>query len=124
AAKELGVGVATIIQFLDGKGIDVSGGPNTKVDEKAHDLLLAEFQKDKQVKDKSKELSKNKVVRETITLDDTPKKIESEPEDELPLEPIEEVRIKTSILKEVVKPDEDSTPKTPKLPDTPQPEPE
>jgi len=69
-ARELGVGVSTIAAFLQEKGYEVEGKPNTKIDDEQYNLLLDEYQSDKQAKDQSKELSKNKLVKETITIED------------------------------------------------------
>jgi len=97
-AKELGVGVSTIMSFLEDNGVEIDRGPNTKIEGQTYDLLLNEYQKDKAVKEKSQELSKQKVVRETISIDDN--QLVSQDEEELTQEPIETVSIKTTIIEE------------------------
>jgi len=44
-ARELGVGVNTIIGFLQDKGVTVDKGPNTKIDDTVYNMLLDEYQK-------------------------------------------------------------------------------
>ncbi|GAB5538041.1 MAG: translation initiation factor IF-2 [Salibacteraceae bacterium] len=70
AAKELNVGLSTVVDFLAEKGIKIEGRPNTKIEADAYQLLLEEYAPDMAKKQKSEKLSQNKVVRETITLDD------------------------------------------------------
>lgn len=69
-AKELGVGIHTIEEHLQKKGItfDAKLNPNSKIHQTAYDILLKDFQSDK----KAKELSKNievqmKKDREPVT---------------------------------------------------------
>lgn len=73
-ARELGVGVSTIVDFLSGKGFEVDSNPNAKIGGEAYDMVLSEFQSDKAAQDKSRQMSQSKVVRETISLENTEKK--------------------------------------------------
>ncbi len=50
AAKELGVGMQTIVAFLNEKGFD-DIKPNSKLTQEMYDLLLDEYQDDKEVKE-------------------------------------------------------------------------
>lgn len=50
AAKELGVGMQTIVAFLNDNGHD-DVKPNSKLTQEMYDLLLAEYQDDKEVKE-------------------------------------------------------------------------
>ncbi|MFT5278596.1 MAG: translation initiation factor IF-2 [Bacteroidia bacterium] len=50
AAKELGVGMQTIVAFLNDNGHD-DIKPNSKLTQEMYDLLLAEYQDDKEVKE-------------------------------------------------------------------------
>ncbi|MBD77856.1 MAG: translation initiation factor IF-2 [Crocinitomicaceae bacterium] len=70
AAKELGVGVKTITDFLNENGIECDGRPSSKIDESAHDLLLEHFSSDKKAKEKSKNLSAQREERVTISIED------------------------------------------------------
>lgn len=73
AAKELNVGISTIVDFLKEKGIEIEKNPNVKIDDDTFDILEFEFSKDKKTKERSKEKSKiihsgNKL--ETIQIDE------------------------------------------------------
>jgi len=82
-AKELNVGISTLVEFLSSKGFDEDAKPNTKIDDTTYEALLAEFMPDKAAKEKSQELKKNRVVRETITLEDQQREEDSsEPENQ------------------------------------------
>ena len=73
AAKEFNVGLPTVVEFLGKNGIVVEARPNTKIEPSAYQLLVEEFAPDRAKKQKSNELAHTKVVRETITLDDSKK---------------------------------------------------
>jgi len=73
AAKEFNVGLPTLVDFLANKGIEIDARPNTKIEPQAYQLLMEEFAPDRAKKQKSNELAQEKVVRETITLDDSKK---------------------------------------------------
>lgn len=109
-AKELGVGVNTIIAFLTDKGVEVDRGPNTKVNEEVYQILLEEYQSDKAAKEKSKQLSQNKEERKTISLEDQAKidsqETSAEEEDD---DVTDKVFIKSNIT-EVDKPQEEESP--------------
>ena len=51
----------TVVEFLRGKNITVDDNPNARVDEEVADLLINEFKSDKAQKDKSQELTNNRV---------------------------------------------------------------
>lgn len=72
-AKELNVGIGTIGEFLDSKGYDIDAKPNTKIQNDVYEALLNEFQSEKEVKEESVQQKKNKVVRETVSIDDVDK---------------------------------------------------
>ena len=69
AAKELNVGLSTVVDFLATKGIKIEGRPNTKIEAESYQLMVDEYAPDRAKKQKSEALSQTKVVRETITLD-------------------------------------------------------
>ena len=50
AATDLNVGVNTLVEFLQRKGIDAKQDPNAKITDEQYDVLLAEFDKDKKVR--------------------------------------------------------------------------
>ena len=109
-ARELGVGVNTIISFLQDNGVEVDKGPNTKIDDAVYNMLLDEYQADKATKEKSEKLQHNKIVRETISLTDKSSSEEESTEDDFTPDTSETVRIKTNIITEIV-PEEEETQK-------------
>lgn len=100
-ASELGVGLAHIVEFLEKNGHE-KVRPNSKIDEVTYQMLEKEFQSDKATKAKSVKLGENKVVRETISLDDKLKKteeprIEPTETDEIFIRNISEPKIEPAI---------------------------
>lgn len=57
AAKEFNVGISTITEFLNKKGIKIESSPNAKISPEAYDLLIDEYSSDVSIKKKSEELS-------------------------------------------------------------------
>ena len=53
-ARELNVGISTIVDFLESKGVEVEANPNTKIDPEVYSLLSEEFQSEKTAKEESK----------------------------------------------------------------------
>ena len=77
-ARELNVGISTIVEFLNSQNKEVSSNPNTKIGEELYMLLLQEFQKEKFEKEKAYnvviEQSERKVI--SINKEDSKKKVE------------------------------------------------
>ncbi|MBT5131669.1 MAG: translation initiation factor IF-2 [Flavobacteriales bacterium] len=73
ALRELNVGMNSVVDFLDTKGISIDARPNTKLDVDTYGLLVEEFAPDRAKKQKSEALADQVVVRETITLADQKK---------------------------------------------------
>lgn len=96
-AKELNVGISTIVEFLHKKGHDVDKDPNTKIAPELVAILEKEYSKDITVKKQSEQIDL-KIMREkkeSLTLSDV-KKDEEESEFDLGEEPDEpEVIIKS-----------------------------
>lgn len=80
-AKELNVGLSTIGDFLSNKGYDIDVKPNTKIQQDVYEALLNEFQSEKEVKEESVQQKKNKVVRETVSIDDVDKTDQEDSDD-------------------------------------------
>ena len=57
AAKDFNVSIATVVEFLQKKGISIDNNPNTKIDESAYDLLVSEYAPDRALKNKSGEIT-------------------------------------------------------------------
>ena len=70
AAGELNVGMSTLIEFLDGKGISISASPNTKLSPEEYEMLCTEFAADQTLKEESKKTTVNQERRETVSLRD------------------------------------------------------
>ncbi len=71
-AKEFNVGTSTIIEFLNSKEIDLGDKvtPNTKIDDNVYDILAKEYSSDITIKQKSEELAKKVIEKESISIDD------------------------------------------------------
>jgi len=74
AVKELNVGIATAVEFLEKKGFSVENKPTTKLSKDMYDSLLKEFQGDKIVKEEANQIVIGKIRR------DEPDVIEKAPE--------------------------------------------
>ena len=117
-AKELNVGISSLVDHLKSKGVEIESSPNTKVEEDAYNILLAEFEDAKIEKAKAKEVvasrEKKPVVEEapkveeevikakveelkkpeilgTVDLNPKPKKVEPPKPEPIP-EPVQEVK--------------------------------
>jgi len=89
AAGELNVGISTLVEFLDSKGVKIDSNPNTKLEGDHFDLLSTEFAADFSLKEKTKQVIPVREKRETISLRDTR-------EEEIPVkEKAEEVPVET-----------------------------
>ncbi|MEY3426078.1 MAG: hypothetical protein RL679_1436, partial [Bacteroidota bacterium] len=53
AAGELNVGVSTLVEFLESKGIKIDANPNTKLEGEHYDVLQKEFAADQNLKEQS-----------------------------------------------------------------------
>ena len=71
-ARELNVGIATIVDFLNKKGIKIDSNPNTKVTPDQYNLLIDEFSSDLSVKKESEKLNLKHLreKHETISIND------------------------------------------------------
>jgi translation initiation factor IF-2 len=76
AAREFNVGISTIIDFLQKKGIDLEPNPNTKIPQEAYLLLVKEYSTDISVKKESEKLILKDLhtKKETLSIDDVPEK--------------------------------------------------
>jgi len=88
-ARELNVGISTIVEFLSSQGTDIDTSPNTKLEPNVYEMLLDEFQADRGAKAKAEEASRQiKEERTTITID---RPEESAPKEEAAEEVTEKV---------------------------------
>lgn len=70
-AREFNVGINTIIEFLNKKGIEIEVNPNTKVSPEVYGMLQKEYSSDIRVKEESEklELGVNRGKKESISID-------------------------------------------------------
>ena len=64
AVKELNVGIATAVEFLEKKGFSVENKPTTKLSKEMYDALTKEFQGDKIVKEEANQIVIGKIRRD------------------------------------------------------------
>ncbi|MGY4383516.1 translation initiation factor IF-2 [Pedobacter sp. UYP24] len=64
AVKELNVGIATAVDFLEKKGFSVENKPTTKLSRDMYNALLKEFQGDKIVKEEANQIVIGKIRRD------------------------------------------------------------
>ncbi len=81
-ARELNVGISTIVDFLDSKGVEIEAKPNTKIEPDVYSLLSQEFQSEKTAKEESKNVSMPAVERESVSIETTPESKPKKDEDE------------------------------------------
>ncbi|MDH4471580.1 MAG: translation initiation factor IF-2 [Fluviicola sp.] len=70
AAGELNVGVSTIVEFLNSKGVSIDMNPNSKLEPEQYEMLRTQFAADQNLKEQSKLSAVKREKRETITLRD------------------------------------------------------
>jgi translation initiation factor IF-2 len=99
AASELNIGVSTLVEFLESKGIKIDSNPNTKLEEDQMSVLRAEFASDVELKEQAKNAAAGREKKETVTIkvvrEVEPVKEEIEDEEDAPIN-LEE--IKRSVL--------------------------
>lgn len=85
AAKEFNIGISTIVEFLEKKGHAIDATPNTKLSPELYEILLDEFQTDKERKERAKAALPGREERQTVSLKDTvkPKDKKEEETDEI-----------------------------------------
>jgi len=83
-AKEFNVGIGTIVEFLEKKGIHIENNPNTRVDENIYSILSKEYSSDINLKKESEKIQLHKPI---------PTKNEEARDKDENLEDADEVRI-------------------------------
>lgn len=69
AARDLNVGISTLIEFLNSKGVEIDSNPNTKLEPEHYDLLRVEFAADQSLKEEvEKKKGSRAEKRKTISL--------------------------------------------------------
>ena len=85
-SKELNVGISSLVEFLDKKGIQIKANPNTRIDMEHYEMLNIEFGKDKKIKktvEKQREKQLAKEKKETVAIEgyDIPDKSQKKSEE-------------------------------------------
>lgn len=70
AAGELNVGMSTIVEFLEKKGVTIDASPNTKLQSDHYEMIRTEFAADQSLKEQSKQTVVKTGKRETVSLKD------------------------------------------------------
>ena len=60
-AKELNVGLPTVVEFLRAKNITVDDNPNARIEEEVANLLTKEFNPDKKQKEQAEQLTTDRI---------------------------------------------------------------
>jgi translation initiation factor IF-2 len=84
-ARELNVGISTIVEFLHDKGSKIDSNPNTKVTSEQYNMLLEEYSTDLDAKKESERVSLKHLheKQESISINDIHEVKEKESQDEL-----------------------------------------
>ncbi len=69
-ARELNVGITTIVEFLNKQGIKMTPDPNAKIDAEAQVLLEKQFRKDHDAKVEADLHRPGRLKRDTVTIED------------------------------------------------------
>ena len=80
-AREFNVGISTIVDYLESKGVEIEAKPNSKIEEDVYDMLCDEFQSEKSAKEESKNISMPSSDREAVSIE-KPAPEEAAPNDE------------------------------------------
>ncbi len=130
--RNLNVGLSTIVEFLHKKGFSVEENPNTKISDEEYELLIKEFNNDKNLKLESEKISHDRLSKdkkkETVVVEGYEKK-EEKKIDEIKTEIPEEFRPKFVTkgkidLDSIGKKKKTEEPETIHKPEEKQPEPE
>lgn len=77
-ARDLNVALPTVVEFLRGKNITVDDNPNARIEQEVADLLVKEFNSDKDLKSKSQEFTNTRGVKTKPSTSRTPEEIKVE----------------------------------------------
>jgi translation initiation factor IF-2 len=71
ASKEFNVSTEHIVEFLASKGIVISKDPNTKISGEGYEMLLQEYQPERELKEEAKKISDSRIKKDTSVFADT-----------------------------------------------------
>ena len=71
-ARELNVGISTLVDYLQKQGVEVSSNPNTKIDDRTQEMLEKQFRKDHEARIEADRvnLRQTRSKKESVSLDD------------------------------------------------------
>mgnify|MGYP007069974341 CR=1 FL=1 len=118
AAREFNVGRDTIVEFLSKKGFQVDPSPNTKLTPEMYQLLVKEYQGEREVKNEAKKLGDLSYKGGSVSVDSAVQSLTSNNDDD----DNDEVIIRTStisIQKKVEKTEKDEKDEKAETPPTP-----
>ncbi len=81
-ARELNVGISTIVDFLSSKDIAIESNPNTKIDNITYEMLSNEFQSEKSAKEESEKVTLPSNERAKISLESKEESVMADEEDD------------------------------------------
>ncbi|GET33036.1 translation initiation factor IF-2 [Prolixibacter bellariivorans] len=83
-ARELNVGISTLVDYLQKQGVEISSNPNTKIDDKTQEMLEKQFRKDHEARIEADKvnLRQTRSKKESVSLDDVHQEEKNETEDE------------------------------------------
>mgnify|MGYP001150325785 CR=1 FL=1 len=98
-ARELNVGISTLVEFLGTQGIDIDSSPNTKLEPEHYEILSEEFADDQTLKEQAKQQEVKRERRETVSLKtkDTPPVEEENLEEPIAEEPVKSEPVEEKI---------------------------
>jgi len=100
-AGELNVGISTLTEFLQTKGVSIDPNPNSKLEGEHYDLLRQQFADDQSLKEQAKLSAVKREKRESVSLTDTKSEIKStieDDEDDFDPSILEKVKAQTPIV--------------------------
>ncbi len=82
--KEFNIGISTLVDFLNKKGIEVDANPNAKISSEAYELVAKEFGNEHDLKEAAKKINLKgiRTVQDEASVDDTKNDEPEEPEEE------------------------------------------
>ena len=98
AAKEFNVGVTTIREFLAKKGFQVDSSPNAKLTAEMYDLIVKEYQGEKEVKNEAKKLGNISYKGGSVSVDSASQSSPKQDDNE-----VEEVIIRSNTISPIIK---------------------
>ena len=100
-AGELNVGISTLTEFLQSKGVSIDPNPNSKLEGEHYDLLRRQFADDQSLKEQAKLSAVKREKRETVSLTDAKadaKSSNDDEEDDFDPSILEKVKAQTPIV--------------------------